>query len=34
MRALPNDFGRSAIFTVRNKKVLSTAVRFQAIGAE
>ena len=31
MRALPNDFGRSAIFTVRNKKVPRAALQGQSI---
>lgn len=31
MRALPNDFGRSAIFTVRNKKVPRAALQGQVI---
>lgn len=31
MRALPNDFGRSAIFTVRNKKVPRAALQGQPI---
>jgi len=31
MRAIPNDFGRSAIFTIRNKKVPRAALQRETI---